>query len=192
MVLVLLFESLGKDYDILIDKFSKDLYFRTSDTRCSNQEIFMYYMDRLFDGSGHSLLLMDTSTTHEYKQSLHRVAGVVEDFLHSRRIHSGIIPEHCTPIIQPLDTHINKVFKNYLKKGWMKYMSDNIENLGGNGRVVGTMDRARNVMCELVRSSWKKINSDLIIKSFKDNGFSLSLDGTEEKLCNVHVKDMDK
>jgi hypothetical protein len=189
---LLIFESLGRDYSILHEKFGQDVYFRTSDTRCSNEEIFLYYLDRLFDGVDHSLLIMDTSTTHGYKQSLMRVSDQFYDFFHSRRIHSGMIPEHCTPIVQPLDTHINKIFKSYLKKGWVKYMSKNVSNVKRNGCIIDNTEEARTVLCQLVIESWKSVDSNLIIKSFKDNGFSLALDGSEEKLCNVHMKNIDK
>ena len=187
---LMIFETLGKDYFNLHDKFGNDLYFRTSDTRCSNEEIFLYYLDRLFCGNTHSLLLMDTSTTHGYKQKEKKVSGRVETFLLGRNIHVGIIPEHCTPIVQPLDTHINKIFKLFLKKGWATYMSENISEISRNGCIISNLNAAREVLCELVLESWKNLDPSLIVKSFKDNGLSLNLDGSEENLCTVHMKNI--
>lgn len=189
---LVIFKTLGSSEDMheyFRKKFGCKIFFRSSTKSTSNIPIFVDYLANLFPDDAHKLLILDSSNTHGYKPKLKKIKGDVETIMTARNIHYAIIPEHTTPIVQPLDTHVNKIFKNKLKKYWADYMTENIDKLCSNGTVVDTDDLARILISDFVFKAWNEVDSSLVIKSFKDDGFSLKLDGSEEHLCRVHLKE---
>jgi hypothetical protein len=187
---LLIFKSLGNNKDVinrLMEKYNGKFYFATSEKAYNNQTIFLWYLNKLFPHKEeHKLLLMDTSNTHGYLQSAMRIVGNIKNFLDSRSVHIGIIPEHCTGLVQPLDTHINKPMKSYLKNLWSNFMVNNIKDVSENGLVLDNLPEARIRLCSFIRKALKSIKKELIIKSFRETGYTLSLDGSEEQECCVY------
>lgn len=189
---LMIFKSLGK-YPRIIEKLTKfyagKIFFATSPKAYSNQDIFMWYLKKIFpDSTTPKLLLMDTSNTHGYVQSQMRVVGPVRSFLKSHNIHVGIIPEHATGLVQPLDTHINKAFKSELKNLWCSYMTENIDRVAPNGLIIDCLPMARYKLIQFVYQAFQSISATKIIKAFKDDGFTLALDGSEEAECYIKTR----
>ena len=189
---LLIFHSLGKPNvrEKLISQFKYVLLLESNESAYSNNLIFLSYLKELFPENNleHKLLIMDTSNTHGYLKSAYRIVGPIDDYLKSVNCHIGIVPEHCTPMVQFLDTHINKPFKNSMKKKWDQHMTNNINNIFSNGKVINSLWLAREITCKFVVEAIKTIPMELIIKSFKQTGYSMNLDGTEEHLCNIETK----
>ena len=114
---LIIFSSLGRSLSVrekLIKKYDNKILFESNQTAYNNEKVFYNYLQNIFPNNEHKLLIMDTSNTHGYKKF--QIKGEISILLRERNIHYGIIPEHCTPIVQPLDTHINRGFKNNIKK----------------------------------------------------------------------------
>ena len=76
----------------------------------------------------------------------------------------AVIPGGLTSLCQPLDTAINKPFKDNLRKEWHLWMAS-----GGAGLTVkGNLKRAKlSDVCKWVKCSWENISNEVIIQSFK-------------------------
>jgi hypothetical protein len=189
---LLIFKSLGAHKKVkkkLKRLYAGKMLFATAPKAYSNRHIFLNYLKKLFPVTTvPKLLLFDTSNTHGYSKTQMRVIGPVLDFLKKRKIHVGIIPEHCTGIVQCLDTHVNKSFKSRLKDEWTNFMIRKRLKLSGNGLVIDSLPVARLYLCKFIWRVWKGIPKDMIRKAFRDNGFTLALDGSEEAECRVYSR----
>lgn len=189
---LVIFRSLGKSNFLknkLIEKYKGELIFAANPSAYSNTELFYDYLHELFPTTEeHKILLMDSSNTHGYVQSKMRIVGKIKQFLDKRNIHVGIIPEHTTGIIQPLDTHINKSFKSHLKHLWSEYMCNNIDSLASNGKVINSQSEARFILSNNILESFNLIRKETIIQSFKETGHTLNLDGSEEGVARIYWK----
>jgi hypothetical protein len=76
----------------------------------------------------------------------------------------SILPGGSTSRIQPLDVGVNKPFKDYLKKYWVKYMleSDNVEN----GKEI-----TRQKLSFWITESFKEVSDNSIRKTFEKCGY---------------------
>ncbi len=194
LIPLLIFKSMGKYKSVkdqIMKKYQGKLLFETSPKAYSNQEIFLRYLKKIFPSVTPKipkLLLFDTSNTHGYLQSQMQVVGPIASFLKKRTVFIGIIPEHTTGIIQCLDTHINKSFKSQLKDEWSSFMIKNMSDVAENGLVISSLPSARIHLCRFIMRVWDRIPSALIRKSFRDNGFTLATDGSEEDQCRVYSR----
>lgn len=98
-----------------------------------------------------------------------------------------MVPEHCTSLVQPLDTHINKSFKSSIKRQWSTYMMKNVGKINEKGLIISTMKKARYINTRFVLKALEEVSPELITKSFKQDGFTLKLDGSEESQCRVRA-----
>ena len=90
------------------------------------------------------------------------------------------IPKGLTCILQPLDTSINKPFKNRLHKLYDQYCIDN--SLNDSSKVT------REKIIDFIESVWyddEIIKKKSIIKSFKITGISNNPDSSEDKFYEV-------
>ena len=88
-----------------------------------------------------------------------------------------IIPGELTPILQPLNVLIIKLFKDHLLEEWGKWLAS------GEGAVTKAGNFRRlslEKVAEWVMTAWNKIYIEIIKKSFKKYGISNALDGTED------------
>ena len=85
-----------------------------------------------------------------------------------------LIPPGLTSILQPLDTHVNKISKNNVRNEYHRWLlnnkSDNITD---------------SIVLDFIYNAWYNINKikqkELIKQSFRDNGITLATDGSEDK-----------
>ena len=82
----------------------------------------------------------------------------------------ALIPAGCTELIQPLDTCINKPFKDKLRKifeTWFKDFGISDANKTPKGFY---KTPSYELLTTWILQAWTEVDSDLIIKSFKHCG----------------------
>ena len=84
-----------------------------------------------------------------------------------------LIPPGMTSVLQPLDTHVNKVFKSNIRNEYHKWLIKN------KNSVINEND-----ITDFIHNAWYTIDQKqkevLIEKSFKYNGITLKTDGSED------------
>ena len=127
-----------------------------------------------FFNTGKSILLMDSAKSHlgdEVEQAFTDVNSSI------KIIHGGM-----TPLLQFLDTHVNKSFKGIMKEKW----EDWIVNGEAKFTEKGKRKRASyKLVAEWADDTWKKVATDeLIIKGFRQCGY-IEYDG---ETSNLHSR----
>lgn len=100
-----------------------------------------------------------------------------------------MIPGGLTPLLQPLDTNINSMFKGLLEQEIHGFVSCWEENNQGKWVV----KEKRIMVTQVVASCCQRLQGDkrdIVIESFTDTGISISPDGSEDNL--IHIKDIDR
>ena len=121
-----------------------------------------------------SLLLMDLASFH--------ITNIVLDLLCANNIVPSIIPGGCTGLLQPLDTAVNKPFKQYLREFTDTYMEE-WEKIHPDQAQRWTVSDKRIMTTHVVAQSWHAFcqqKSELIRKSFRDVGSTLPVDGSQD------------
>lgn len=100
---------------------------------------------------------------------------------------TAFIPEGMTGFLQPEDTHINKLFKQYIGNFLQTYINEGWKSqFPGKGNV--KVRERRILITKCVGDAWDKLHqehSNLIQKSFRDTGIALQPDGSEDHLINI-------
>ena len=127
-----------------------------------------------FFNTGKSILLMDSAKSHlgdEVEQAFTDVNSSI------KIIHGGM-----TPLLQFLDTHVNKPFKDSMKEKW----EDWIVNGEAEFTEKGNRKRASyQLVAEWADDTWKKVATDeLIIKGFRQCDY-IEYDG---ETSNLHSR----
>lgn len=122
-------------------------------------------------GSGPSLFLLDAAAFH--------TSDVLQS-LRSASITLSLIPGGCTGLIQPLDTAINKPFKQYLQDYTEVYV-DNKER--ENPGLVWSVGDRRIMTTQVVGPAWSQFCKDkeaMIQKAFRDVWVTLPVDRSRD------------
>lgn len=93
---------------------------------------------------------------------------------------TSFIPEGCTSLVQPLDTAVNRIFKDHISNLLDNEMDRN-PDLWDSGRF--TVGDRRILMTWIVGETWDWLHqekSELIIKSFRQVGITLPIDGAQD------------
>ena len=79
----------------------------------------------------------------------------------------GLVPGGMTPLLQGIDTHINKSLKTDIKKKYRDFMRNGVVELtrGGNKKGPGYQ-----LLVDWCSEAWAAIDKDLIIRSFVQTG----------------------
>ena len=79
----------------------------------------------------------------------------------------GVVPGGMTPLLQGIDTHINKSLKTDIKKKYRDFMRNGVVELtrGGNKKGSGYQ-----LLVDWCSEAWAAIDKDLIIRSFVQTG----------------------
>ena len=108
-----------------------------------------------------SLLIMDSARAHTSKEATDALGGT--------NTMTEIIDGGMTPVLQFIDMHINKPFKDHLHNKWNKWMA------GGEIQFTASSKhkRASNEMvANWVNGVWQQVATDnAILKGFKESGY---------------------
>ena len=163
-------------------------------TAYNNEDLFLQFIDQeLFPALNiqpvtapnpqgleeRSLLVMDVASFHKTPTVLSK--------LQESGVTVSLIPGGCTGLLQPLDTALNKPFKQYLQDFTERYVDErvDIETWSVSDKrvmVTHVVAQAWNVFCQEKRL--------LIQKSFQDVGLTLPLDGTQDH--KLRIKGFDR
>ena len=108
---------------------------------------------------------MDHARSHFSKE--------IDDLFKENDANYVLIPPGMTSVIQPLDTHINKVFKSNIRNDYHNWLIKN------KNAVINESDIIDFIFNALFTIDQKK-QEYLIEKSFRDNGITLKTDGSED------------
>ena len=83
----------------------------------------------------------------------------------------------CTSRVQPLDVSFNKLFKNVVTQQFEKHLEEKLKRYT-EGKISASERRV--LVTKWVGKSWTEVgsNRDMVVRSFKKCGLSLSLDGS--------------
>lgn len=93
------------------------------------------------------------------------------------------VPGGCTGLVQPMDTHVNKVFKERLRRSWVEWFQTAKKNVRGN-----YIQPSRQNVVSWISRAWTYVTEETIQNSFKSCGISLALDGSDGHLLSSRLK----
>jgi hypothetical protein len=99
----------------------------------------------------------------------------------------ALVPPGCTGILQPLDTHINKPFKEYLQDATEEYMDRREDETGTEAEKWSVSDK-RIMVTHVVADAWKRFCTEkqaVVCKAFQDVGLFLPVDGSQDHLLSI-------
>ena len=117
-----------------------------------------------------SLLIMDSSKSHLVD---------VPDHFKGYNTEVKMINAGMTPLLQFIDTHINKSFKNKLREKWEDWMAHGIEEFTKSGN---RRRAAYDLIATWIFDAWKQVAQPaFIIDGFRECGY-IEWDGDHNKL----------
>jgi hypothetical protein len=95
-----------------------------------------------------------------------------------------MIPGGMTSLLQPLDTHVNAVFKRWLREAVDEYVTERERE---HPYEAWSVSDKRVMTTHVVATAFRRLQSDpgRIIKAFKDCGISIAPDGSEDHLIKI-------
>ena len=116
----------------------------------------------------------------------HIMPSILSIFQRHYKTKVGIVPGGMTPLLQGIDTHINKPFKAVIKTKYKEFMrSGEVEfTRGGNKK-----GPSYQTLVDWCSSAWKDMDEDLVKKAFLQTGVTntgvVSDDELHTKLKNL-------
>ena len=137
-------------------------------------------------GTGPSLLVIDLLRSHK--------TASVKQLLREHDITLSLVPSGCTSLVQPLDVSVNRPFKDLLKQA----IDDELEKrdeAGDDMDIAGesAVGKMRVMMTHCVAEAWTAFTQkkrEVMIKSFRQLGLSLPLDGSSDGEISIKGLDM--
>jgi hypothetical protein len=164
--------------------YSQDVTIHFNNTAYNNKKLTLQFIDKEL------LLICQPAEDRELLLALdaarfHKTPAVLQK-LKENHIIPPFVPPGCTGILQPLDTAVNKPFKEMLREETELY-TDAREDAGEN--VEGwSVSQKRIMVTHVVAAAWRRFCStkqELIQKAFKDVGLSIAWDGSEDHLLSI-------
>lgn len=118
-----------------------------------------------------TLLIWDNATMHNSIATL--------KYLYNKKINVVFIPKGLTSILQPLDTSLNRPFKDWIKRSYEEAVSLFNDFKGAKIK--------REVILNWIYTNWfdnEKIKIEIIKNAFLYCGISNNMDGSEDELFN--------
>lgn len=113
-----------------------------------------------------------------------KILAVLNAFRASKTT-TSFIPEGCTSMVQPLDTAINRIFKDHISE-LLDHEMDRNPDLWDSGRF--TVSDCHILMTWIVSETWEWLHCEknqLIIKAFRQVGITLPIDGTQDSQLTI-------
>jgi len=166
------------------DKYSPDVTVEVNETAYNNEDLFKQFVEDelipVFEGDD-GLLVMDVATFH--------CTQAIMDLLRESKVTTALIPPGCTCILQPLDTAINKAFKQWLREAADEYIADREERFGAFEK--WSVSDKRIMTTWIVAAAAKRLYGDrkeLTQQAFIQCGITIRPDGTQDD--RVKLKDI--
>ena len=98
-------------------------------------------------------------------------------------------PPGCTSWVKPLDVSFNKPFKDVVKQQFEKHLEENLQRYT-EGKI--SASERRLLVTKWVGKACAEVgsNRDMVVRSFKKCGISLSLDGS--KNGKIHIESIEE
>ena len=96
--------------------------------------------------------------------------------LNQGKVDSIIVPDCCTKYVQAAKVSWNKPMKEYLREMYNLWLAGNEHELTTHGNMKPV---PRQKIVEWVLEAWKKVPTEIIVKSFKVCALFSSRDGSE-------------
>ena len=99
------------------------------------------------------------------------------------------VPPGCTSRVQPVDVSFNKPFKDVVRQLSEKHLDENLQRYS-EGKT--SASEIGVLVTKWVGKAWTKVgsNRDMVVRSFKKCGISLSLDGSENG--EIHIESIEE
>ena len=118
-----------------------------------------------------SLLIMDSARAHTTNEAAEALDGT--------NTKVDIIDGGMTPLLQLVDTHVNKPFKDHLREKWDEWMTDGEIQYTASGK---RKRASYQMVVEWINDVWRKVaTDDAIMKGFKECGY-IGYDGNVDSL----------
>ncbi|KFA80892.1 hypothetical protein S40288_10165 [Stachybotrys chartarum IBT 40288] len=174
--------STGKLWDQEHDDYAPDVTVEFNPTAYNNEELFLKwineeYLPSLPEGKD-NLLVYDVAAFHKTED--------IKAALRTKRVTTAMIPPGLTSLLQPLDTAINGPFKRWLRDEADIYTQKREDE----GKFEWTVREKRIMTAWIVSAAMKTLEkkADLVAKSFRDCGISITPDGLED--FKIRIKDI--
>ncbi|KAJ0125647.1 Uncharacterized protein HZ326_31247 [Fusarium oxysporum f. sp. albedinis] len=121
------------------------------------------------------LLVMDAATFH--------LTDRVKEEVRRQLVTPALIPAGCTSLLQPLDTTINRVFKQFYREEMDIYELEEERK----GKTQWTVSERRIMTTWIVYRAWERIKKeqDMIRDSFLRSGITTRPDGSQDHLISI-------
>ena len=136
-----------------------------------NEELFIKWFEKVWFkqefATTNPVIIFDRCPIHTKKTVLEYFKEKKQDYF--------LIPPGCTGYLQPLDVTINKPFKDRIRKYFQEWVNEdslNPANITNKGNI-RYPDNSHIV--EWIVAAFESINGDMISKSFKTCGISITL-----------------
>ena len=163
-----------------IDQYSPNVTVEFNETAYNNEDLQRKWIEEELltkTAKKPTLLVIDSASFHKSDNIL--------TLLENNNVIPAVIPGGLTPIVQPLDTHINVALKKFLFEEADLYI-DEINH--GNGDIEGWDPSKKRIMItHIVDRAVRRLEQidGLIVKSFVDTGISIAPNGSEDHLIRI-------
>lgn len=118
-----------------------------------------------------SMLLLDAFRGHLTPEVKTKLRNINSDLV--------VIPGGMTPVLQPLDVSVNKPFKANLRQEYEEW----VRNPDRKKTPTGKLQKASpSTIAKWISDAWKRVQADVVVKSFKKCSITNHFDGTEDDL----------
>jgi DDE superfamily endonuclease len=172
-----------------IEEHEKHLY---------NKGVTVYFNDSAYNNEQLTMEWLDTELIPEFKPTaqdrlllaldtatFHKMPAILQK-LRDNYIIPALVPPGCTGLLQPLDTAVNKPFKELLREQTELYMD--LQEEAGDCPDKWTVSQKRVMVTHVVTEAWDQFcreKKSLIQKSFIDVGLNIASDGSEDSKLSI-------
>jgi len=163
--------------------YSPDVKVAFNDTAYNNEGLTITWIkEELVPLTGVSkdnplLLVLDCAAFHKTDE--------IRALLKHNNVEVAMVPPGMTGLCQPLDTHVNKTMKEYMREATDKYSMSWEES---NPDKKWSVSDKRIMVTYVVAQAWSRLcdkNHTVVINSFVDTGIYLAADGSEDHLIKI-------